>query len=54
MKSLLQGRIRCGGRINLKCVVRSGLHKVIGVTHTGDTFGGAWETEIEAFPIQEG
>jgi hypothetical protein len=54
MRSLLQGRIRCGGRINLKSVVRSGLHKVIAVTHTGDTFGGAWETEIEAFPIQEG
>ena len=51
-KSLLQGRIRCGGRVNLRSANRSGIFKAIAVTHVGDTFGGEWETQIESFPVQ--
>jgi hypothetical protein len=52
MKSLLNGKIRCGGRILLNSKNVSGVYKCTSVTHTGDTHGGDWQTEIEAFPIQ--
>lgn len=51
-RSLLQGRVRVGGLINLNSSNRSGIFKVTLVRHVGDTDGGDWMTEIEAFPVQ--
>lgn len=52
IKSLLQSKIRCGGRILLNSKNVSGIYKCTSVTHSGDTHGGDWQTEIEAFPVK--
>ncbi len=51
-KSLLQPSIRPGRRIVIDSTTGiRGTFKVNQVTHTGDTAGGEWYTEVEAEPI---
>lgn len=51
IKSLLQPSIRPGSRVQLEAAEMQGLFKVLEVTHTGDTHGGDWYSELEAIPL---
>lgn len=46
-RSLLQPSLRPGQRFQLKSQSRSGTYKAKKVTHTGDTAGGDWFTDVE-------
>jgi len=48
--SLLQGKLKPGGRIIVQSELVNGQFKVERVKHFGDTFGRDWYTEIEAKP----
>jgi hypothetical protein len=48
IRSLLQPRLRPKQRFELKSRTRSGVFVAQKVTHTGDTFGNDWYTDIEA------
>lgn len=48
VRSLLEPEIRPGRRFQLTANSFSGLYRALRVTHTGDTAGGDWYTEIEA------
>lgn len=48
VRSLLQPRIRPGQRFELRSASRSGVFVARKVTHSGDTFGNDWYTDIEA------
>jgi hypothetical protein len=45
--SLLQPGARPGRRIEIRAIQGSGVYRVERATHTGDTRGAAWHTEIE-------
>ncbi len=47
VKSLLQPEITPGGRVSIESAKHHGVHRVLKVTHTGDTGGGPWYTEME-------
>jgi hypothetical protein len=49
-KSLLQPGIRPGSRVELDSVTAKGLFRVQAVTHTGDTHGGDWYSEVDLIP----
>lgn len=52
LKSLLQPQIKPGGKIRVESAnVRGALYRAESVTHTGDTAGGEWHTEIDAVPV---
>lgn len=51
MKSLLQPGIRAGGRVRLDSEAVKADFKVQTLTHTGDTHGGDFYTEIEGIPL---
>lgn len=48
VKSLLMPGMRPGRSFTLSSATRSGTFRAVKVTHTGDTHGGEWYTEIEA------
>ncbi len=48
IRSLLQPLLRPGQRFELRSRSRSGQFKAIKVTHSGDTAGGDWYSDIEA------
>lgn len=48
IRSLLQPRLRPKQRFELRSRTRSGVFVAQKVTHTGDTFGNDWYTDIEA------
>lgn len=50
VKMLLQPRLRPGQRFVLQSSTLNGTFKAAKVTHTGDTFGNEWYTEVEATP----
>ena len=47
-RSLLQPRLRPGQRFKLESASRSGTFVAKKVTHSGDTFGNDWYTDVEA------
>ena len=51
VKMLLYPDINPGDSVEVTSKVKSGLFKVETVTHTGDTHGEAWNTELEIKPI---
>jgi hypothetical protein len=51
LRTLLYPQVTPGSRIEVRSKVTHGIYKVIQVTHTGDTHGGDWITEIEAKPL---
>lgn len=51
VRTLLQGLIRPGGRVQLETEELNGLFKVGRVNHVGDTWGNDWYTELEAKPL---
>lgn len=50
-KSLLQGEIKPGRRIQIKSKSIDGIFKIETVNHVGDTWGNDWYSEIEAKPV---
>lgn len=50
-KHLLDANVRIGGQVKLQSVRFNGAVRVTELTHTGDTFGGDWYTEIEGVPL---
>lgn len=50
LRSLLQGRIKPGGRVVVQSEGLSGTLRVLTVEHRGDTAGADWLTELEAVP----
>src|SRR4029077_6586537 len=51
VKAFLEPRIRPGSRITIKCKGISGDFMPRRVEHQGDTHGGNWYTECEAWPV---
>ncbi len=51
VKTLLEPRITPGGRIKLESERHQGLYRVESVTHTGDTHGDDWHSELECKPL---
>ena len=51
-KSILNGRIQPGRRIEIDSVEIKGSFRVESVTHSGDTDGPEWQSEFEAVQIQ--
>lgn len=52
VRSILNGDIVPGKGIDIESRIATGTYKVIKVTHTGDTQGNNWYTDIEAKPIE--
>jgi hypothetical protein len=50
-KSLLQPSIRPGGRVQLDSLSVKGQFRVQSVTHSGDTHGGDWYSEMDLIPV---
>lgn len=50
-KSLLQPGLRCGGLVRIESFAVKGNFRIESVTHTGDTAGGEWYSELECTPI---
>lgn len=50
-KSLLNGAILPGGRVRIQAAGISGDFRVQRVTHTGDTAGAAWYSDLEAIAL---
>lgn len=50
-KSLLQGTIRPGRKIRIQSLMMDGFFRVEKVTHSGDTWGSDWYSELEAKPV---
>lgn len=50
-RCLLQPLIRPGSRVKIKAASYDGTFKILKVTHTGDTAGGDWYTDMEATPL---
>lgn len=50
-KTLLDGRVKAGGRVKVTSARYSGEVRVTKFTHTGDTAGGDWYTTIEGEPL---
>lgn len=50
MRALLNHQIEPGRALKLEGVVRAGEYRVEKVTHTGDSHGQGWYSEIEAIP----
>jgi hypothetical protein len=50
VKSLLQPGLHPGGRVQVESRGVKGLFRIETVTHTGDTFGGEWYSELECLP----
>jgi hypothetical protein len=48
VRALLQPQIRPGNRFRLRSSTTDGVYRAIKVSHTGDTEGADWQTEIEA------
>lgn len=46
-KSLLQGGLRCGRKVQLRSVNYNGLYRIVKVDHAGDTNGGQWDSSLE-------
>lgn len=51
VRTQLDPRIAPGGRVRVESVAVRGLFKVLKVSHTGDTHGDDWQTEIECRAI---
>lgn len=51
VRSLLQGQIRPGSRLELQAKELRGSYRAETVEHVGDTAGGDWFTNIEARPL---
>jgi hypothetical protein len=52
IKALLQPQIKPGGKVKVESAnVKGQLYRAEIVTHTGDTAGGEWYTEIEGVPV---
>ena len=50
-RALIFPEIVPGRKIDLRATASTGLFKAVRVTHTGDTHGQDWYTEIEAVPL---
>jgi len=50
-KSLLDGRIKPGGRVKLNSLRYTGEVRVTKLSHSGDTAGGDWYTACEGEPL---
>lgn len=51
-RSLLQPRLRCGGRVELRCEsVKGGQFRVQKLCQDGDTAGGNWYSDLELLPF---
>lgn len=50
-RTLLYPQIVPGSRAEVRSTVTRGIYKVIQLTHTGDTHGGDWITDVEAKPL---
>ncbi len=51
VRCLMNPKLRCGGRVDLQALSHKGVMKISSVTHSGDTAGGEWYTDIECLPI---
>lgn len=51
IKSLLQPELRPGRRVRVQATAVNGDFRVVTVTHSGDTHGQEWYSEIECSPI---
>lgn len=51
VKSLLQPSIRCGGQVEVRSERIKGQFKVIKLSHTGDTHGGDFYTDLECVAL---
>lgn len=51
IQSLLNARLKPGGRIVMGSAIATGQYKILSVTHTGDTFGNLWQTQLEAVEV---
>lgn len=51
VRTLLQGLIKPGLKVDIEAKEFTGFFKCIKVTHTGDTWGGDWYTDLEAKPL---
>jgi hypothetical protein len=51
VRSLLNPKLRCGGRVELQAQSHKGLMKIAALTHVGDTHGSDWYTDIECLPL---
>jgi len=51
VKHLLYPELVPGGKIEVRSRAINGRFKIVKTTHTGDTSGNEWETEVEANPL---
>lgn len=51
VRSLLQPSIRPGGTIRVESASIQGQFRVQSVTHSGDTHGGDWYSDVDALPV---
>jgi hypothetical protein len=54
VKALLMPELRPGQLFQLNSIAHLGAYKCRKVTHSGDTHGGDWQTEIEAVKFSGG
>lgn len=47
VKSLLNGRLRCTGRIKLETELINGEFRIVRSSHRGDTHGNEWESDMD-------
>lgn len=52
-RSLLQPLFRAGGKVQLDARTTKGLFRITALTHTGDTHGGEWYTDLELAPLSK-
>lgn len=50
LKSLLRPQLRPGARVDLRSATHRGIYRVEKLTHSGDTAGGDWFSELEVKP----